>query len=225
MKIKKILTPEFEYPKDVKVYVPYSSKGLSEYIEWPQDIIELFDSPLGGGRNIFFYHFFEKMIKSNIKKINYLEIGVFLGGSVIEIFKLASYFGIKLEITVVDTFQGTKNEIMDGFIEHYDDTNSFKNKFVKNLKDNNVTNVTIFEGCSDDFFSNNSEKFDLIYLDADHSYEAVIKDINNSLKNLKTGGYVTGDDYHPCWGVFNAVNSFSKKYNIKIVGEMWYFDI
>lgn len=225
MKIKYKLIPQFEYPKDVTVFLPYTSNGLCDVIEWPSEILEIFGKIPGGGRNIFFYQFFKNLKRKNIKKINYLEVGVFLGGNVVEVFKTASYFGIELDITVVDTFEGTKNEVMDNFISYYDESNSFKNKFLENLKNNGVTNVNIFQGYSDDFFVSNSKKFDLIYLDADHSYEAVKRDIDNSLKIINSDGFITGDDYHPCWGVFNAVNSYSKDRNIKIVGEMWYFDI
>lgn len=224
MKIKKQLIPQFQYPYDVMVHVPYVFGGLGDIIEWPNEIMEIFGNAPSGGRNIFYYQFFKHLKKNNIKKINYLEVGVFLGRNVIEVYKTASYFGIDIEITVVDTFEGTKNECMDNFLKYYDDTNSFKNKFLENLEINGIKNVTIFEGYSDDFYMTNSKKFDLIYLDADHSFEAVKRDINNSLKIINPNGIISGDDYHPCWGVFDAVNSYSNEQKIKIVGEMWYFD-
>ena len=107
-------------------------------------------------------------------------------------------------------------------MSHWDETNKFKNKFLENLKENNITNVNIYEGYSDDFFKTNKKTYDLIYIDADHSYEAVVRDINNSLQILNKNGKLTGDDYHPIWGVFNAVNSFANRFNVNIIGEMWY---
>ena len=37
---------------------------------------------------------------------------------------------------------------------------------------------------SDDFFSNNNDKFDIIFIDGLHQYEQVIKDVKNSLNCL-----------------------------------------
>lgn len=226
MKITKQIIPSFKYPENIKLYIPYSPTGLGEYINWPEDLLDVFDGCLpGAGRNIFVYQLFQKLKKDNVKKINYLEVGTFLGRSLIELYKTSSLFDIEITSTVVDTFEGTKNEEMENFKKHYDQNNSFKSQFLKNIKNNNITNLNIFEGFSDDFFNQNTEKFDLIYIDADHSYDAVKRDINNSLKFIKSGGNITGDDYHPCWGVFDAVNSISTERSIKVVGEMWYFSV
>ncbi len=48
--------------------------------------------------------------------------------------------------------------------------------------------------------------FDLVFLDSDHSYEAVVNDIKVWLPLIKEGGLLTGHDYnktHP--GVVKAV--------------------
>jgi hypothetical protein len=37
--------------------------------------------------------------------------------------------------------------------------------------------------------------FDWIYIDGDHSYEAVKEDLSNWTQKVKQGGFVTGDDY------------------------------
>ena len=51
-----------------------------------------------------------------------------------------------------------------------------------------------------------------------------MKDILNSMDAISPDGIISGDDYHPCWGVFDAVNSFSSKKQIKVIAEMWYFE-
>jgi len=48
---------------------------------------------------------------------------------------------------------------------------------------------------SDEFFLNNSKKYDLIFVDGDHSSAQVKIDINNSWKILNKGGYLILDDY------------------------------
>lgn len=49
--------------------------------------------------------------------------------------------------------------------------------------------------------------FDYIYIDGEHSYAAVTKDLNNYFPKLKKGGYIIGDDYG--WtGIPEAVRDF-----------------
>ena len=50
---------------------------------------------------------------------------------------------------------------------------------------------------SDEFFKNNKEKFDLIFLDGLHTYHQTIKDINNSLRNLNSNGIIIIHDCLP----------------------------
>ena len=50
---------------------------------------------------------------------------------------------------------------------------------------------------SDEFFKNNKETFDLIFLDGLHTYHQTIKDINNSLRNLNSNGIIIIHDCLP----------------------------
>ena len=50
---------------------------------------------------------------------------------------------------------------------------------------------------SDDFFARNTEKFDLVFIDGDHSYEQSLKDLNNALKVIPVGGFVILHDAMP----------------------------
>jgi len=59
-----------------------------------------------------------------------------------------------------------------------------------------TTEVT-FKLTSDDFFSQNNETFDIIFIDGLHWSEQVYKDINNSLSILKNGGYIICHDMNP----------------------------
>lgn len=62
---------------------------------------------------------------------------------------------------------------------------------------------------------------DIIFLDADHSYEAVKKDLKNYWDILKDGGIFLGHDYRagetPTNGVRRAVNEKFKKSNVKLI--------
>lgn len=65
---------------------------------------------------------------------------------------------------------------------------------------------------SEDFLSykKGKEKYDFIYIDANHEYKYVKKDIELSWKLIKKGGILCGDDFH-CMDVAKAVVEFSKK--------------
>lgn len=67
--------------------------------------------------------------------------------------------------------------------------------------------------------------FDLVYIDADHRYEEVLKDIKSWLPLVKKGGYIAGHDYgsdrHT--GVKKAVDDlFHQTSSILLLpGEVW----
>jgi predicted O-methyltransferase YrrM len=50
---------------------------------------------------------------------------------------------------------------------------------------------------SDDFFSENNQTFDLIFIDGLHHSEQVTKDVDSSLKFLNQNGEIVLHDYNP----------------------------
>ena len=63
---------------------------------------------------------------------------------------------------------------------------------------------------SDDFFSNNNDKFDIIFIDGLHQYEQVIKDVKNSLNCLTKNGIILLHDCLPrtLWNqIYPRINS------------------
>ena len=77
--------------------------------------------------------------------------------------------------------------------------------------------------------------FDFIYLDADHSYEAIKNDIENWYSKLRSGGMMAGHDYfngvvpQGNFGVKTAVDEFVQKHNYTLYltneeqWQSWYF--
>ncbi len=65
------------------------------------------------------------------------------------------------------------------------------------LKIYGSNNVFIYEGATNDFFKQNTDKFDLIFIDADHEYEQVKKDLLNSIEVLNQGGFIALHDVAP----------------------------
>lgn len=98
------------------------------------------------------------------------------------------------------------------------------NEFKNHLSDHigpNVVPVRMDSISAANFLSYNMMKFDMIFIDAGHNYEEVIKDIIHWKPLLKPGGLLCGHDYnHPqCPDVNPAVNSLIK--NVKVFETIW----
>jgi len=70
---------------------------------------------------------------------------------------------------------------------------------------------------SDQFFIDNKEKFDLIFIDGLHIYEQVIKDIFNSIKVLKENGIILVHDCLPRKLWYQTPTRMSDTWN----GDVW----
>ncbi len=82
--------------------------------------------------------------------------------------------------------------------------------------------VKIHRGYSADILAKfPDEYFDWIYIDGNHLYEYVKKDLELSFKKTKANGLITGDDYVSggWWkgGVKQAVDEFKKRKDIKLI--------
>lgn len=67
------------------------------------------------------------------------------------------------------------------------------------------------------------EYFDLVYIDADHTYESVKDDISTWFPKVKIGGWITGHDYVDGYdgdpyeyGVIQAVNELVVKHDLSL---------
>ena len=57
----------------------------------------------------------------------------------------------------------------------------------------------------------------MVYLDACHTYEAVLEDLHNYLPKLVHGGIMAGHDFlGKAYGVERAVREFAEKYNYQV---------
>ena len=70
---------------------------------------------------------------------------------------------------------------------------------------------------SDNFFKNNSDKFDIIFIDGLHEYDQVKRDMNNSIKFLNNDGVIYLHDCMPESFIRQAVPRSSNVWN----GDVW----
>lgn len=92
-------------------------------------------------------------------------------------------------------------------------------KFKKQIE---AGQVIILRGTSDQIIKNlDPDSLDWIYIDGDHTYEAVKNDILLSTEKVKKNGFITGDDYTAggWWkgGVKNAVDELVRSASFKKV--------
>jgi glycosyltransferase involved in cell wall biosynthesis len=146
-----------------------------------------------------------------------IELGCFKGRSICSVADIIKRKNLK--VVVVDTFEGTVKERKEGepamdFIEEFRyNINRFE------LKEY----ITIYRGKTDDIYKELKDNiFDLLFLDADHSYEAVKQDLENWECKVKKGGTISGHDYVNWEGVGRAVNE--RYFNVRVNDEHFGID-
>lgn len=97
--------------------------------------------------------------------------------------------------------------------------NSVKKKFMTLIKKDQIT---IHRGLSETLFSVFDDSyFDWVYIDGNHLYDFVKKDLNLYYSKVKSGGFITGDDYYDGgWssgGVKKAVDEFVNTGMVKLI--------
>ena len=160
-------------------------------------------------------YYWDLIINKNFKEFSYLEIGSFEGNSALYILK---------------NFK-TKKVICIDIWNKYDDKDKDENlRMFENFKYNLsefVGRFSFFKNTSDEYFLNNNERFDVIYIDGWHEAPQVYKDLNNSWNRLNNNGLIICDDYF--YGDIklstnsnlpaDAINQFlfEKKNNLEVV--------
>ena len=115
--------------------------------------------------------------------------------------------------------QVTGGTTEEHFKSYYDKT---YNEVVKRFKQ--LEHVHVHRMSSNDWFAEQKDNyFDWVYLDGDHSYEGVLRDLHSSRRVVKDGGIILGDDYawpfqrHGKPGVTAAVDQFIEETGLKVL--------
>ncbi len=165
------------------------------------------------------YGIFSDLINESLPEKNDLtivEIGVARAGNVENTFnvldsKISKYIGV------------------DPYISGYDDSDVFSQKLQKELdycyayvldkiKDKRFT---LYRASSETVAPLvEDESVDAVFIDGDHTYEGVLRDISIWKPKVKKNGIIVGDDYPLFSGVKEAVNeSFTE---FKLRDNCWY---
>jgi SAM-dependent methyltransferase len=140
-----------------------------------------------------------------------LEIGCDVGHSTLTFLKNTT----SLDLWGIDPYEG----YVDWNGVHLDNENrqACKKEMLRRIG-NHSGRFTLVEKPSDDAVNDfEDDFFDFVFIDGDHSYEQVIKDIRNYYPKLKPGGLFCGHDLQSIEGVNRAVSEFTQEINIQQV--------
>lgn len=134
----------------------------------------------------------------------FVDLGCFIGGFTQVLATVAKQRVGK--VYSIDLYKGTVPGL-DFCLEHLN--YPCKEYFIENMNSLGLMDVIeLSEGCSWEFADRFAdESVDFIWLDADHHYSSVIKEIRAWYPKLRKGGVMAGHDYSD-WGVEMAVREF-----------------
>jgi predicted O-methyltransferase YrrM len=161
------------------------------------------------GENWFTYGLFYKFVLSKFNNAIFVEVGSWKGKSSAFLAVEIANSGKEIQLYCIDTWNGSEEHKNMDLSNLYDTfLNNMKplSKYYKAIRMDSVEASTMFEDYSLDF----------VFLDADHSYKGVIKDLHAWDKKIKTNGIIAGHDYkNPEFpGIEKAVYEFYGESNI-----------
>lgn len=154
------------------------------------------------------HHFLKEYFKD--KEIRGAEIGVFYGVNSLWFFKMLNI----QKMYLVDPY-GKYVDYHDGK-KIIQDFSRAKETAFNRLRRYNSEFLYLNSEEAFKELEKKDEKLDFVYIDANHNYEFVKRDIENYWKLLKKGGLMVGHDF-AFYSVAKAVVEFAEKRNLKVI--------
>jgi hypothetical protein len=162
---------------------------------------------------------FDFLISKADDKGIFVECGSWLG-------KSSSYLcdnnNKNLDIYIIDNWSGSINELDS--TQKLAKQNDIYTTFLANMGTRKYTSIKSDGRIAANLFKDKS--CEVVFIDMEHTYEAVKNDINCWLPKVKIGGYIAGHDYLGGWpGVMKAVDEIFGKNNIMVIGDCWLYKV
>lgn len=176
-----ILTKKFSKTRDV-VYLPH--KFIRHGGIWNLPVEEV------KNKNEMIENLLRELIED--RRVKVLEIGVYRAATIKRFFNAVDESQI-VKYIGVDPYLGDDGDPYTGsYWSSKNDADSFyqeaKAVFEK-------YNKTLMRTTSNSFFRSNNEKFDIIFIDGDHSYKQALNDLIHSFECIENDGIILVDDY------------------------------
>lgn len=185
-------------------------------VDFPQGVGSVRDATTGNWRDHGHAAPFHQMTLASMVRdiafrkqrlIRVLEVGSWIGRTAIMIADAVK----ECHVHCVDTWEGTPSDMTGAMAKEAEEEvgpDGVYKEFLKNVGER--LNKTIFpwRGPSAHYSAMEWQKFDLIFIDADHTYEGCREDIIGWWKHLAEDGVMVGHDYmtHDCCGVTKAAD-------------------
>ena len=157
---------------------------------------------------------YEKLYDDVVDKLpnhsNIVEVGSWFGKSTNHLANKIKESGKKINFTTIDTFKGSLDEEFHKKTMEVFDNDIYTEFMDSTIMLNNQNTINVIKDTSINsagYFLNNS--LDFVMIDAGHSYEDVMADINAWFYKVKPGGIIAGDDIVTDFpGVVKAVKEY-----------------
>ena len=168
-----------------------------------------------------------ELLDNTSEKGKFVELGAYKGKSTSFIVTEMMNRDRNIKFITVDTFLGDSGSIDIKEVEAYKQVNISKmyEEFKENTKhlEDNFTIMVNYSYEAAEYFLDNS--IDTIFIDAGHSYEAVLADLKAWYPKMKEGSIMSGHDYNSWEGVKKAVLEFFGKEPDKVENDCWFIKI
>jgi predicted O-methyltransferase YrrM len=161
---------------------------------------------------------FDYLVSNTPDGGTFVECGAWLGKSSSYLCSIAEAKNLK--IYIVDSWKGSPTRLATTH-KLATETDIFE-IFKSNLEGANYTAIRDLSVNACKKFEDNS--CDVVFIDMDHEYESVNKDIDLWFPKVKKNGIIAGHDYSGGWpGVIRAVDEHFGKSNITKMGQCWIY--
>lgn len=134
---------------------------------------------------------FESLLSKNIEgEITAAEIGVYDGTNA----SFMLFLCPKMKLYLVDSYENL-TIYTGGPVQHESFRNEIKGLAQFNLGRFDGNKEFVYKNSLDAVKDFKDEFFDFVYIDGDHEYDAVLKDVNAWYPKVKHGGILAGHDY------------------------------
>lgn len=168
-----------------------------------------------------------ELLEATPEKGIFIELGAYKGKSTSFIVTEMLNKRSQVNFFTIDTFEGDSGSTDKTEIEAYKQVNVSKmyEEFKENTKHLSDRLQTIVAKSNEAAIQFEDNSVDTIFIDAGHSYEAVLADLKAWYPKMKNSSIMAGHDYNSWEGVKKAVLEFFGKKPDKVENDCWFIKI
>lgn len=177
------------------------------------------------GENWFdYWKFYDELAESFTNRSSFIEVGTWLGRSIIHMALKLQELQIRPKIYCVDVWSDCVQEQAQlDFIKKLGGPDKLFKQFIDNCNEAGVGDmiwpVRSSSLRASTFFNDNT--VDVIFIDAGHTYSDVCQDITSWFRVVKKGGILCGHDYDSTPVIKAVHDSLGKKNIVEKSGHVW----